>query len=405
MIILENFRIAFSALRANLMRSILTTLGIIVGVGAVIGVVSIVQGLQNMVNNQLQGVGSTFVIVQAKQSFSQPGMVTKQVKLTWEDGQAIEGHVRNVAMITPQILGIQEIKVGDRQHRTYAMGVNSDWPEVNDFVVDRGRFFTQLDLDRRNKVAVVGTSVLEELEIDDPIGAEIYVGKTPVTIVGVMEEKGRSLGFDNDDLVFIPFETALSVFGRRAGDQVELRLQAADADAVIQVKDDIVRLLRDRHRLAEEDPDDFTVQVQDELLESATSILGAITAVVSAVVGIALLVGGIGIMNIMLVSVTERTREIGIRKAVGARRRDILVQFLIEAVTLSLVGGVIGVLLGWAVGAGATSLLPGDFPPAYVPLWAVALAFGFCTMVGVGFGIYPASKAAALDPIDALRYE
>jgi putative ABC transport system permease protein len=405
MIILENFRIAFAALRANLMRSMLTTLGIIVGVGAVIGVVSIVQGLQYMITNQLQGVGSTFVIVQAKQSFSQPGMVTKQVKLTWEDGQAIEQNVRNVDMITPQIIGNQEIKVGDRQHRALVFGVNSDWPEVNDSTVDRGRFFTRLDLDRRNKVAVVGTTILDELDIDEAIGAEIYVGKTPVTIVGVMEEKGRAFGQDQDDWVFIPFETALGVFGRRAGDQVELRLQATSGEAVDQVKDDIGRLLRDRHRLVEDDPDDFNILVQDEILEFYTKVLGAVTAVVAAIVGIALLVGGIGIMNIMLVSVTERTREIGIRKSVGARRRDILVQFLIEAVTLSLVGGGIGVLLGWGIGAGATRLLPGGFPPAHGPLWAVALAFGFCTFVGVGFGIYPASKAAALDPIDALRYE
>ena len=405
MIVLENFRIAFAALRANLMRSILTALGIICGVAAVIAVVSIVQGMQHMIVGQLQGVGSTFVIVQAKQQFAQPGMVTKQVKLTWEDGQAIEQQVRNVAMITPQILGRNEIKAADRQHTTYIFGVNSDWPEVNDFSVDSGRFFTQLDLDRRHKVAVVGVKVLEELEIEEAIGTEIYVGKTPVTIIGVMEKKGRSLGFDSDDLVFIPFETALGVFGRRAGDQVELRLQAANGDSVTQVKDDIARLLRDRHRLDEEAPDDFNILVQDELLEVYTSILGGITAVVGAIVSVALLVGGIGIMNIMLVSVTERTREIGIRKAVGARRQDILIQFLIEAVTLSLIGGVIGLLLGWGAGALATSLIPGDLPPAFVPMWAVALAFGFCSMVGIGFGIYPASKAASLDPIEALRYE
>ncbi len=405
MIFLENFRIAFAALRANLMRSILTTLGIICGVAAVIAVVSVVQGLQYMITSQLQGVGSTFIIVQARQNFSQPGMVTKQVKLTWEDGQAIQQHVRNVAMITPQVIGIQEIKHGDRQHRTYLFGVNSDWPDVNDFAVEHGRFFTQLDLDRRNKVAVVGTTVIEELDLEEPIGSEIYVGKTPVTIVGVMEEKGRSLGFDSDDLVFIPFETALGVFGRRAGDQVELRLQATDGESVDQVKDDITRLLRDRHRLEEEAPDDFNVLVQDELLDVYTQILGMVTAVIGAVVGIALLVGGIGIMNIMLVSVTERTREIGIRKSVGARRTDILVQFLIEAVALSLVGGVIGLLLGWGFGALVTALIPFDFPPAYVPLWAIGLSFGFCTLVGVGFGIYPASKAAALDPIEALRYE
>jgi putative ABC transport system permease protein len=247
--------------------------------------------------------------------------------------------------------------------------------------------------------------VVEELKLSQPIGAGVYVGSMPVTVVGVMEKKGRALGFDYDDMVFVPFDTALSLFGRRAGDQVQLQLQATQGSAVRQVKDDIKRLLRERHRLAEGQADDFQVMVQDEILKIYSQILGGVTAVVGAIVSVALIVGGIGIMNIMLVSVTERTREIGIRKSVGARRKDILVQFLIEAVTLALVGGVIGILLGYGAGAAAVKMIPGDLPPAHVPLWAVALAFGFCTVVGVGFGIYPASKAARLDPIEALRYE
>jgi len=404
-IVLENFQIAFTALRANMMRSILTMLGIIIGVAAVIAVVSIVQGLQFMIASQLQGVGSTFIIIQPRQEFSQPGMVTRQVKLTWDDGQAIERHVRNIDMITPTIFGSDEAKYRDRSHNAFVIGGTEDWPEVNNFNVDRGRFFTRLDLDRRNKVAVLGTRVVEELRLENPIGKEIYVGSTPLTVIGVMEEKGRSLGFDNDDLVFVPFDTSLSIFGRSAGDQVQLRLQAASGEAVEQVRDDITRLLRERHRIPEDEPDDFTILVQDEILEMYSSILGGVTAVVGGIVGVALLVGGIGIMNIMLVSVTERTREIGIRKSVGARRVDILVQFLVEAVALSVLGGVLGVAVGWGVGAAAVSLIPGDLPAAHVPMWAVVLAFSFCTLVGVGFGIYPASKAASLDPIEALRYE
>jgi putative ABC transport system permease protein len=405
MLFTENLRIASSALRANAMRSVLTTLGIIIGVAAVIAVVSIVQGLQHMITGQLQGVGTTFIAVQPRQEFAGPGMVTRQVRLTWEDGQAIGQHVRNVRMITPQIFGSNEVKYRDRQHKTYVIGVNQDWPEVNNFGVDIGRFFSRVDLDRRAKVAVVGQAVVEELKLGQPIGAELYIGTMPVTVIGVMESKGRALGFDYDDMVFVPFDTALSLFGRRAGDQVQLQLQATEGEAVSQVKDDIKRLLRDRHRIPEGDPDDFNVMVQDEILKIYSQILGGVTAVVGAIVSVALIVGGIGIMNIMLVSVTERTREIGIRKSVGARRKDILVQFLIEAVALALVGGLLGILLGYGVGSVAVQMIPGDLPPAHVPVWAVALAFGFCTLVGVGFGIYPASKASRLDPIEALRYE
>ena len=219
-----------------------------------------------------------------------------------------------------------------------------------------------------------------------------------------MEKKGQNLGLDYDDLVFVPFDSALNLFGRNAGDQVQVRLQAESTDVVEQVKDSITRLLRQRHKLPAGEPDDFQIQTQDEILESVNRILGSVTAVVGGVVGIALLVGGIGIMNIMLVSVTERTREIGVRKAVGARRQDVLLQFLIEAVTLSLIGGAIGLGLGFGLGALVSKMIPG-FPPAHVPLWAVVISFGFSAVVGIFFGIYPAAKASRLDPIDALRYE
>jgi len=405
MLLDENVRVAFTALRANAMRSVLTALGIIIGVAAVIAVVSIVQGLQYMITGQLQAVGATFMQIQPRVEFAGPGMVQKDVHLTWDDGQAIAQHVRNVAMITPQIFGQLAVKYRDRQHQAFIAGVNQDWPDVNNFAVDRGRFFSRVDLERRAKVAVIGTTVADELRLDQPLGKEIYVGDQAVTVVGIMEHKGRSLGFDPDDLVFIPFDTALGVFGRRAADKVELRLQAASSESVDQVKDDVKRLLRDRHHIPKDDPDDFRILLQDEILQLYGKILGGVTAVVGAIVSVALVVGGIGIMNIMLVSVTERTREIGIRKSVGARRRDILVQFLIEAVTLALVGGLVGIALGYGVGALAVKMIPGDLPPAHVPIWAIVLAFGFCSLVGILFGIYPASKAARLDPIDALRYE
>lgn len=408
MVFVENFRIALTALRANKMRSILTTLGIIIGVAAVIAVVSIVQGLQFMITQQLQGVGATYIQVQPDVPFQGPGMVARPVRLTWEDGQTILEQVRGVEQIVPLLIGQQQVRAGDRSHDTMVLGTNADWQEVNNHTVEFGRFFNELDVSRHRKVAVIGQKVAEELRLGEgtrPVGREIYVGKLPATVIGVMEERGQTFGQDSDDLLFLPFDTSLSLFGRRAGDRVQLRMQAESADVVERVKEDITSLLRRRHEIPEGEENDFQVIVQDEILETVGRVLGMVTAVVGAVVGVALLVGGIGIMNIMLVSVTERTREIGVRKSVGARRRDILVQFLIEAITLSLVGGVIGLALGYGLGAGVAALLPGDWPAAHVPLWAVLLALGFSALVGTFFGIYPAGKASRLDPIEALRYE
>jgi putative ABC transport system permease protein len=407
MIFFENFRVAFAALRSNLLRSILTTLGIIIGVAAVITVVSLVQGMQFMITKELQGVGATFVMVLPNLQHGQPDSVARQIKLTWEDGQEIRRRLPGVRLITPTVVGQSDLHYRDRSYTPdLILGANQDWPDVNNFTVEEGRFFSQLDVSDRRKVAVVGREVVNGLALgDDPIGKEIYVGRYPATIIGVMEKKGQSLGQDLDNLVFIPFDSALTLFGKRAGDQVQLRLQTQSSQVVDEVKDGITRLLRQRHHIPKGDPDDFQVLVQDEILGLVKRILGSITAVVGGVVGIALLVGGIGIMNIMLVSVTERTREIGVRKAVGARRQDVLLQFLIEAVTLSLLGGCLGLALGYGLGTGIAKILPGDWPPAHVPLWAVGLAFGFSGLVGVFFGIYPAGKASRLDPIEALRYE
>jgi putative ABC transport system permease protein len=403
----ENFRVSIESLYANKVRSLLTALGIVIGVGAVIAVVSIVQGLRFMIVGELQGVGANFMIVLPDVQQGRPGLFSRPIELTWEDGKEIGKRVPGVTRMTPVIAGQKELRYLDRHHQPQlVLGVNENWQEINNHAVGEGRFLSRVDLEHRRKVVCIGRKIVDELGLGrNPIGREIYIADLPVTVIGIMEERGESLGADLDDLAFVPFDSALSLFGRKAGDQVQLRLKTVDAEAVEPVRDGIRALLRQRHKLAADQPDDFEIQTQDDLIKTIGTVLNGVTAVVGGVVGIALLVGGIGIMNIMLVSVTERTREIGVRKALGAKRGDILVQFLIEALLLSAIGGLIGLAFGYGLGTLIAKLLPGNFPPAHVPWWAVALSLGFSSLVGAFFGSYPASRAARLDPVEALRFE
>jgi putative ABC transport system permease protein len=405
--LLESLRLALAALGANKMRSVLTTLGIVIGVASVVAVVSVVQGLQKMATGIFEGVGATYMIVLPMRPEQRGDEGARQLKLTWADGLAIRDQVPGIRFITPIIAGNAEVKYEDREHKPdFIIGAAENYQEVMNHTVDRGRFFSRIDVQAQHKVVVVGSKVVDRLALGShPLGKEIYVGNYPATVVGTMEHKGQTLGQDLDDLVFVPFDQAVSLFGREAGDRIQLRLQAASAGDVDAVRDGIKQLLRRRHHLGKQEADDFLVIVQDEILKQITGFLSGVTAVIGGVVAISLVVGGIGIMNIMLVSVTERTREIGVRKAVGARRRDIMLQFLIEAVALSLLGGLLGLAAGYGLGVLVTAVVPADLPPAHVPLWAVVLATGSSALVGIFFGIYPAGKAARLDPIEALRFE
>jgi len=401
----ENLRMALRSIGANKMRSFLTTLGIIIGVAAVIAVVSIVQGLNFWIAGQLQGVGATYILVVPERDPNNPDIAGREVKLTFDDGVAIMDRVPELAAFTPIFFSGARIKLRDRSATPMLLGVGDAYQDVVNHWVERGRFFSAVDMGSRARVCLVGQRVTEDLQVGSaPLGRDIDVMGTTFTIIGIMEAKGEFLGQNRDNLVITPFSTARDIFGEQAIKQIRLDFKAHAPEGVQRAKDLMTAVLRERHGLRGKQENDFQVLLQEEILKTTSTILGTITKVIGAVVGIALLVGGIGIMNIMLVTVRERTREIGVRKAVGARRTDVLLQFLIEAMTLSTLGGVIGILLGWGMGALGAKAIPG-FPAAHVPFWAVVLGFSFASAVGVFFGVYPAAKAASVDPIEALRYE
>jgi putative ABC transport system permease protein len=405
--IIENLRIAIRAIFANKMRSILTVLGVMIGVAAVIAVVSLVQGMQYKFSSDLQGVGSTYVSVFPDAGEERNPGLRKSPELTYEDGLAIQRGASAIRAFTPIFFASVESKYGDLRHQVTILAVTEAYQEVTNHWVDHGRFFTPLDEETHKRVCTIGIEAAKKLGLSDPIGHVVQLDGRAFTVVGVMEKKGSTLGQDRDDLILIPFATAGVLYGAEQMKHLQLAFQARNSLQMDLAKEQIMEMLRTRHRLAKGKPDDFRILAQEELLKLVSTILNTTTFVMAGVVGIALLVGGIGIMNIMLVSVTERTREIGIRKSIGARRRDVLLQFLIEAIALSGLGGIVGIiggmLLARLVRFGLSRFI--EFPPVHTPLWAVVVAFGFCAILGTIFGIYPAAKASKLDPIDALRYE
>ena len=403
----ENVRIALRAIGANKMRSILTTLGVMIGVAAVIAVVSLVQGMQYQITSQLENVGATFVRVVPDFSASRGNFLIPIPALTYDDAVAVKRGATAVRDFTPLFIGNAALKYRDSRHDTQLLGVNQSYPDVVKQFVDHGRFFGTLDEDAKKRVAVLGFEAARQLGLTDPVGKDIRMDDNNFTVIGVMEKRGSSIGGDPDDVIYIPFATAQMLYGSDRMQHIPILLQVRSRDDIDQAKEQVRDILRARHHLKKGQPDDFQVTSQEELAKTISTVLNTTTGIMGAVVGIALLVGGIGIMNIMLVSVTERTREIGIRKAIGARRYDVMIQFLIEAVTLSGLGGCIGIAGGYGGAALVRLILKRwiELPPVHTPLWAIVLAFTFCAILGIIFGIYPAAKASKLDPIDALRYE
>jgi putative ABC transport system permease protein len=405
MSLLMTLRIALKALNRNKMRTALTMLGMIIGVAAVITMVALGTGAQTSIEAQIQSAGTNMIMVSAG-NFSAGGVRQGQGNastLIPEDAQAI-AQLPGVQYTSAQSNTRAQIVAGNQNWNTQVQGTDVDLPLIRSWPTTEGAFFTPQDVTTAAKVAVLGTVVRDQLfdPTTNPVGQVIRVSHQPFTVVGVMSSKGQSgMGQDQDDVVFVPYTTVLKKL-RGITNIQQVQVSAASANETSKVADNIAQLLRVRHKIQPGDPDDFMVRTMEEMANVRKEATQTMTALLASIAGVSLLVGGIGIMNIMLVSVTERTREIGLRMAIGARGRDVLMQFLVEAVVLSLFGGGIGIALGFGVAQGVT--LWQGWPTA-VSTNAVVVAFGFAAMTGVFFGFYPARKAAALDPIDALRFE
>jgi putative ABC transport system permease protein len=407
-VFLENLKIALRAIRANKMRSVLTVLGVMIGVAAVIAVVSIVQGLQHKISNDLQDIGSNFFEVFPDTGEQRNPFLQKMPDLTIDDAVAVRRGTQDIKDYTPLFITSAQSKYRDARHQVQVYAVGPSYQEVVNHWVEHGRFFTAVDEEQRKRVATIGIDAARDLNLgDNPIGKLIQLDNNAFTVVGVMEKKGGSFGNNQDDLILIPFSTATVVYGSENMRKLVLAFQLEQGADLDLAKEQVRNILRARHHLAKDQKDDFRILAQEEILKMTSSILGGVTLTMGGIVGIALLVGGIGIMNIMLVSVTERTREIGIRKSLGARRQDILIQFLIEAIALSGLGGLVGIIGGALLANAARMIISRwtEIPPVHTPILAIAGAFAFCAVIGIIFGIYPAAKASKLDPIEALRYE
>ena len=405
----ELFRFAGGAISAHPLRSVLTSLGVVIGVAAVVIMTSIGLGAQQRVTSAIAGLGSNLIIVSP--NFQRAGQVSggagQGASLRDADVEAIGKQVQGVAAVAPVVRGQVQLAAEGANWNTRIEGVTPPYLIARDLTIAQGRMFADREARQGRTVVVVGPTVARELWGEaDPVGRRVRVRSVPFEVVGVLASKGQSgFGQDQDDLVLGPLTAVRSrIIGRRSrGDAVQtIYVKATEADELDRVQEDVTNLLREQHRIRPGEDDDFSTQNMASILEASQSAIATFTVLLAAVAAVSLVVGGVGIMNIMLVAVTERTREIGLRMAVGARRTDILIQFAIESVALSLVGGLIGLIIGVAGAFGIAKL--GSWPAA-VPAWAGPLALSFSMLVGLVFGAYPSWRAARLDPIEALRRE
>ena len=400
------FKIAARALVRNKLRAILTMLGIIIGVASVIAMLAIGEGSKRSITDEMSSMGTNMIMIMPNMQM-RGGVslgASSSMALKMSDVEAIRNEAVYLSEVSPQVNASGQVIYGNQNTLTTVYGVSEEYLSIRKLTIASGRVFTSNEVRGMSKVCILGTTVVEDLfgEDADPVGVTIRIKNLPFTVIGVLEDKGESgMGQDQDDLILAPYTT------------VQRRIAAIDyingiyASAVSEEKstpaaDEVTEILRRTHKLKESEEDDFRVMSQSELLETVSSITDIMTYLLGAIAGISLLVGGIGIMNIMFVSVTERTREIGLRMSIGGRGKDILKQFLVESIILSILGGALGVIFGYLIAKGAGSLM--NMNP-FVTTRSVVLAFAVCFIIGVFFGWYPARKAANLNPIDALRYE
>ncbi len=389
---------------SNKIRSLLTVLGIIIAVTSIISVVSMVEGFGNYVTSFLRGLGTNMMVVYPERVRGPMGEYLRPAEMTIEDIQAVDRYATAVRRTSPVIFTRATIEYGRQQLIGIDLrGTNEFFQPIRNFYVDAGRFFGAVDVDAGGPVCVLGREVLRKLECDESVvGDFVHIDSQRFRVIGLLQSKGSFMGDNQDEMIVIPWTSALKMYPYRRN-YLAFYVEAMNEEKIPDAEGQLVRILRQRHGIKKGDPPDFGIFKQDEILKEFHTTRVIATSVLAGIVSISLLVGGIGIMNVMLVSVTERTREIGLRKSVGAHRRDILSQFLTEAVVLSTVGGGIGIALGYAI-CYIAAMHP-NMVEINVPIWSVALALGFSAGVGIFFGIIPAFKAAIIHPIDALRHE
>jgi putative ABC transport system permease protein len=400
------FKIAISALRRNKTRALLTMLGIIIGVGSVITMLAIGQGSKKSIQDQVSSMGSNMLFIMPGGQFRGGVQLgnTSSKSLTIEDMDAIRANSTAITKISPEVRSSGQVIYGNKNAPTTLYGTNAEYMDIRKISIKSGRIFTNAEIRSAAKVCLVGKSVIKNVfgENFDPTGLEIRFNSIPMKIIGVLAEKGQStFGQDQDDLMIAPYTTVQKrILAITYVQSIYLSAESEAKSTLAQTE--IETILRAKHKIKDGEENDFDVRSQAELISTLSSISNILTILLGAIASISLLVGGIGIMNIMYVSVTERTREIGLRMSIGGRSFDIMMQFLTESILLSVIGGLIGILLGIGASAGISTIM--NWPVVVMPA-AVILAFAVCTIIGIFFGWYPARKAANLDPIDALRYE